>query len=393
MTCATHERVSISNLIPAEYLSFVKGSGSDLLDRIGESELRSLLAGIICGHNVRTATEPLTRARLSALNAAVLVTLLRASAHMSPRDLLKSAQREGQALPQSDPRSVVLKWVLGVTRKLEENVLRSDDDAWGEFVRVISDVSDTSARKSESDFGALRLRLELGESSSEWDWLWAHTLMGALGAQTLATRGSEKSMYGKFFEKLVMGSVLEILGFRYDSHRRGNSMTYWLSEQKEKREADATAIIGPSEGCCFDIGFIGPGNSEITLDKVSRFRRFEEIRGRRIEMATVIIVDRVATGSGIVAHAEEIDGSIVQMSASMWAKDLDGVIGNRWPRYQNRFPVEMGMAEITRVVEKEMGAVDIRALVGAARAKQGRSLFSRDPAPRRNRFPVQGKMT
>ena len=39
--------------------------------------------------------------------------------------------------------------------------------------------------------------------------------MLALGAQTLSIRGSEKSMYGKLFEKFTLGSVLTVLGFQY----------------------------------------------------------------------------------------------------------------------------------------------------------------------------------
>lgn len=94
-------------------------------------------------------------------------------------------------------------------------------------------MANDAAKHSSDAFGALKWILEVEGHTAHWNWLWAHALMVPIGSQTLATRGSEKSMYGKFFEKLVMGSVLEILGFSFDGKRSGCDMTYWLSERGE----------------------------------------------------------------------------------------------------------------------------------------------------------------
>ncbi len=72
------------------------------------------------------------------------------------------------------------------------------------------------------------------------------------------------------------------------------------------------------QGVRFDIGFIGRGNPEIILDKVSRFQRQEEIRGTRWYMATIVIVDRLGKGSHVEELARRIGGTVVQMSASYW---------------------------------------------------------------------------
>ncbi|MFW2003647.1 CfrBI family restriction endonuclease, partial [Acinetobacter ursingii] len=66
---------------------------------------------------------------------------------------------------------------------------------------------------------------------------------------------------------------------------------FWLSSQSdERREADATIVFNIL-GIRVDIVFIGPGNSEITLDKVSRFTKHDEISCKSYHMSTIVIVD------------------------------------------------------------------------------------------------------
>jgi hypothetical protein len=55
---------------------------------------------------------------------------------------------------------------------------------------------------------------------------------------------------------------------------------------------------------------------------VSRFQRQEEIRGRSWYMATIIIVDRLGEDSKVEKQAKEINGDIVQMSASYWPREV-----------------------------------------------------------------------
>ena len=76
------------------------------------------------------------------------------------------------------------------------------------------------------------------------------------------------------------------------------------------------------QGVRFDIGFIGVGNPEITLDKVSRFEREIEVGGVNHYMHTFIIVDRVGQGSRIEDLARRAGATIIQMSASDWGKTL-----------------------------------------------------------------------
>ncbi len=129
-------------------------------------------------------------------------------------------------------------------------------------------------------------------------------------------------MYGKLFEKLILGSLLTLLGFeRIDPDKSIKAdKIFWLSQRKDKRESDATLLFRPGIGARFDIGFIGPGNSEISLDKVSRFEREMDFGRQTHYMSTIIIVDRIGEGSRIVELADRIDGSIIQMSMTYWVK-------------------------------------------------------------------------
>lgn len=360
------ERPSVSSLIPADAIQFVRMSGSDLADRIGYEELRSIVAGVLCGENIRAATEPLTRRRISSLNAAILVTILRASRHYTAAEINTAARRDFQQLATSDPKRAVLMWVLGLTGKQVQNVLRSDTAAWTEFLAAAAEASSDSARLATDRHGPALLEVTVGQDSARLDWLWAHVLFTAIGSQTLATRGAEKSMYGKFFEKLILGSVLDVLGFEYDASRSGRAMTYWLSDRGEKRESDATAIIQDGEGVRFDIGFIGAGNTEISLDKVSRFERSDEIAGRRFSMSTIIIVDRIGASSRIAEMARGIGGRILQMSSALWAKSLDRELDSAFAAYVRTFADSDDAADIRAKVAERLTEADLGHLLETA---------------------------
>ena len=147
----------------------------------------------------------------------------------------------------------------------------------------------------------------------------------------MAIRGSEKSTYGKLFERLVLGSVLTVLDFKQTGFPpKKLSGVFWLSSKIGEREADATLLIAPGQAIRFDLGFIGRGNPEITKDKVSRFERDLEVNRKRYHSATVIIVDRVGESSGLEEQAKRAGATIVQMSMSHWTKNLAKLLADRF---------------------------------------------------------------
>jgi hypothetical protein len=283
---------------------------------------------VLCGKNLRDSTEVLTRRRITALNLALVDLFVKgASSSHDFISLLPHLATELLNRPRLDKQERWLaQWMLGLTGKAVQNVLRDNPeliaqyrDDYIEACQVVID--------NQSEHGILTGKLEIQRGneifSAAIDWQFLAYLLSAVGSQTLTIRGSEKSAYGKLFEKLVLGSLLHILGFTFNPQRESaENQIFWLSQREDKRESDATLIYELGKSARFDIGFIGRGNTEISLDKVSRFERELELQEKRFYAATIIIVVRIGQRSRIVSLANNIGGSIIQMSGSYWPRQV-----------------------------------------------------------------------
>jgi hypothetical protein len=337
------EKPRLYDLFPSEARSLLEVRGKDLVEKLGEETVRQIVADVLAGGNIRNATEALTRRRIAHLNAALLVLFLRGRMEDEnfPRNLPSRVREELKTKGLSSSEKRVLWWLLGLTKKQIDNVLRSDANAWDEYEDLYaSDLRDVGEAAS-SAYGELpgTVGAEKVSDPVTVDWEWALHLLQTVGTQERATRGSEKSMYGKFFEKLVLGGVLHVLGFRVveEDDTNDSDRVFWLSSRGRKRESDATALLGPGQGVRFDIGFIGGGNPEITLDKTSRFEREAEINGESIYMGTIVIVDTIGVNSRIPRLAAEAEASVVQMSASYWPRDLGDELAKIFADYTSPF--------------------------------------------------------
>jgi len=328
----------ISSSIPLIGKNLVKYKGVELIERLGRDVIIDVVSSILCGGNVRAMTEKLTQRRLAMSNASMLVTFFNSAKHGVDLDNLYSeVERELDKKGLSIEEKNYLYWIIGLTGKSIQNVLRGDKANIKKYLNDLDELVSSSQYKLTEEFGELEGLFIMKGADFVVSWKRFIQLSIAIGTQTLAIRGAEKSMYGKFFEKLILGSVLSILGFEYSSTNdtTKNSMIFWLSERGSKRESDATLLFKPGKGVRFDIGFIGVGNTEISLDKVSRFEREME-RGAELHyMKTIILIDRIGDGSRIVEMAKKIDGTIIQMSMNYWvyevAETLMDSIGYRDP--------------------------------------------------------------
>ena len=134
--------------------------------------------------------------------------------------------------------------MLGLTDKIFQNVLRDNPDALAEYRDRYIESCRAAIANHTRTCGDLKGELALDSGvKAQVNWLFLTYLLNTIGAQTLAIRGSEKSAYGKLFERLILGSLLSILGFQQVMpppqrlHR-----VFWLSSQGEKRESDATLL-------------------------------------------------------------------------------------------------------------------------------------------------------
>jgi hypothetical protein len=329
----SHERVnkvSLDDLFPANSRLLLTGGGRDFLERLGVDAARQVILGVLSGENVRQQTEPLTRRRIAQLSGA-MIALYKAG--------LEQVDQFGERLPEmaleqltarkrDNASTWIANWAIGLTGKSVQNVLRSDVAARESYVADFDAAIRESARNCAEEFGYLDATLGFvrGQdgASVKFGWEDMLRLTTAIGSMTLTIRGSDKSMYGKLFERLVLGSVLTILGFDRVDHRSNTRVerVFWLSDARETREADATLLISPGKVVRFDIGFIGPGNSEISKDKLSRFAREIEIDSRPHSSKTIVLVDRLPATLRTTTLADQIDAEILQMSMKYWPKEL-----------------------------------------------------------------------
>lgn len=324
------EFLTLSELLSPSAIRLLSASGSELVRQIGLDVVRGVVLDVFSGKNLRDSTEQLTRRRIAALNLATVELFLNGT--VRTQDFVaRLPELAAEILSQKQLHKSerwLAQWMLGLTDKAFQNVLRDNPNAIQEYkqqyVDICADVIASHTREHGELSGSIRTTAGL---SAEVNWLWLTYLLNTIGAQTLAVRGSEKSAYGKLFEKLILGALLYMLGFKHIlPPPQEFERVFWLSSRGERRESDATLLYEPGKGVRFDIGFIGRGNPEISLDKVTRFEREIALGRSTYYMATIILVDRIGGNSRIESLAREVGGAIVQMSAGYWIRQVVQVL-------------------------------------------------------------------
>ncbi len=318
------------DLIPKASIKLVKYSATDLIERLGKDVISNVVESVLCGGNIRHLTEGLTQRRILLMNASLIVTYLKAlnSIDNFTENLSFIVKDELKTKRLSANVKAYLYWFLGLTGKSIQNVVRDDEGFERYLTELDSNLGEISKYITKT-YGNLDITLSNNGVKYLMQWPSLLRCMLAMGAQTLTIRGSEKSMYGKLFEKLVLGAALTLIGAKYidktDASQR--KMVFWLSQtEEEKRECDATLLIRAGFGVRFDIGFVGEGNSEIPADKLSRYERVSERGNRRLYTTTVILIDKLGRDSNVFNIARRNGDFVIQMSNSYWlyelAKDL-----------------------------------------------------------------------
>ncbi|MBV9924830.1 MAG: CfrBI family restriction endonuclease [Acidobacteria bacterium] len=330
--------LTLDDLFPEGGRILLTGGGRDFVERIGVEAIRDSILSVMMGDNIRTQTEPLSRRKIAIVSGALVVLFLRG--HLEIGDFTgKLSEMATSQLAKRGKRDKattwIAQWLIGLTQKQFQNVLRSDTEGIKGYINDFEEAIAEAAGKCEDEFGSVRMELGVIEDPKgrrvRLDWKDIARLTTAIGSQTLAIRGSDKSMYGKLFERLILGSFLTILGFeRVNPQTNTRSAgVFWLSDSRDLREADATLLVQPGRLARFDIGFIGAGNSEISKDKLSRYAREFELAGGRITSTTFIVVDRLPKSEKTQKAAAQIGAEIVQMSLRYWVRDLAQCLGKR----------------------------------------------------------------
>lgn len=330
--------LTLDDLFPEGGRILLTGGGRDFVERIGVEAIRDSILSVMMGDNIRTQTEPLSRRKIAIVSGALVLLFLRGHLELGnfADRLSEMAMSQLATRGKRDKATTwIAQWLIGLTQKQFQNVLRSDAEGIKGYVADFEDAIDEAAGKCRDEFGDVRMELGFVEDTKgrrvRLDWKEIARLTTAIGSQTLAIRGSDKSMYGKLFERLILGSFLTILGFeRVDTHTNTKTAgVFWLSDSRDLREADATLLVKPGRLARFDIGFIGAGNSEISKDKLSRYAHEFELAGGRSRSTTFIVVDRLPKTEKTQRAAAQIEAEIVQMSLRYWVRDLAQRLGER----------------------------------------------------------------
>ena len=323
--------MKLSDCIAPQGLSLVKYSGKEFVDKLGLEIVQGVVASILKGRNVRDLTESLTQRRVLLVSTSIIVTYLKGlSSFEDFEETLNDLVKKNVRMRLSAEEKKYLLWFIGLTGKSIQNVIR------GTQLENYIDVFDANLSEICADiedaYGDITLQVNYNEQGYFLKWKNLLRCLLAVGAATLTIRGSEKSLYGKTFEKFVLGSVLTILGFNHidKSDVTKSDKVFWLSERLDKRESDATLLIKAGIGVRFDIGFIGKGNTEVSLDKVSRFERFLDFGKKSYATTTIILGDNIGANSRIATMAREIDGYILQMRETYWVYSLATILNERF---------------------------------------------------------------
>jgi hypothetical protein len=348
--------MKIDNLFPEKGKLVLTANGKEFIERLGVETAKQVILAVLRGENIRAQTEPLTRRRVAIATGAMVFLFVKGWAEVENFTENLSAF----ALEQMDSSSQSQKdvfwpaqWLIGLTGKSIQNVLRSNPKLRQSYIQDFENAVEEAARTCEQDFGEIAIGTgyfvdgKLRKNKNALNWRDLTRLTTAIGATTLTIRGSEKSTYGKLFERLIMGSVLTILGFEHveNSQNLKREKVFWLSDSSDVRECDATIRLRPGKLARFDIGFIGKGNPEIMKDKLTRYANEIEQNGKANFSQTFVIVDKMPDTTKTISAAEKSGAEIIQMSMQFWALELA-------KRMKSRLGYQ---AEILSVSEDQLG--------------------------------------
>lgn len=343
----------------------IKATSSDFTNMVGEEGVRDIVKKVFLGGNVRDITEFITQRRLINSYSAMLDLFLKEIgdktettedyASYVAKDLIKS---------KGDAKMLDL-WLLGLTKKGLDNIVRTQENIV-DYQYSFTESMDDTVDDLENAYGALSGTIEIDGRKMDLNWNVMSFMLMAIGAQTLSIRGSAKSMNGKMFEKLVLGSILSVMGFTFlaaPPNRIDKTKKYfWLSNMDEnERETDATVIYN-GVAISIDIGFIGKGNPEITLDKVTRFNAYKQIGGLPHDMATIIIVDTVGENSDLFNKADRVNGHVLQMKNKDWTIDFSKTLC-KIMNISHELS-DMRISDLDNYFENKLKAIDMSKFIG-----------------------------
>jgi hypothetical protein len=370
--------MEITKLYPENGKILLTGGGKEFIERLGIDAIKKAILSVMLGENLRSQTEPLTRQRISQVAGAMISMLTSGYLNIenfSQKISTLSAEYLKTAKKKNNSSIWPYQWLIGLTGKSVDNVLRGDKSNLDNYIKDFEAALKLASEFCLADFGEIEMALnkiskdEKKEVPLNWNEIMR--LTSVIGTLTLTIRGSDKSMYGKLFERLILGSLLTILGFKRIKRQTAEKAEkiFWLSDSTDTRESDATVILSPGNVIRFDIGFIGKGNPEISKDKLSRFAREIEMNGQKSSSTTIIIIDTLPKNSKSTEEDIKKTGSmIIQMSMAHWIAEL---CNNLYTRFGFKHPLQkLADKELENYLSKALVSIPVQEFLAEINIEQ-----------------------
>lgn len=122
--------LSLSDLLTPYARPLINSKGIEFVRQVGLEATREVVYDVLVGRNLRDSTELITRRRLAMLNGSLLAMVLQSEARwpgFTERLPEFAAEQLRKGEHGKEERSLA-QWVLGLTGKAVQNVLRDDPD-------------------------------------------------------------------------------------------------------------------------------------------------------------------------------------------------------------------------------------------------------------------------
>ncbi|CAI2554575.1 hypothetical protein AKUH3B209X_01100 [Apilactobacillus kunkeei] len=319
---------------------FSKSNRKDYIDAVGDNVISDNLKSIILnGSNYRLITEDQVKSKLVLANQEVTKMIDRIpSDYLNRKNIKYFFLLLGMEIiinTKSSKEYILSLWLLGLTSKGLDNIVGNSYSELYEYC-MNHYISSTKIVEEANERGNLSFR----------DFV----KFLCIDFQALTIKGSMKSMAGKLFERLILGTSLSILGFEfkstaiptedYDKYADHSNPIFWLSskEDNDGREKDAT-ILFKKKIINIDIGLIGKGNPEIINDKITRYR--DTVKRNHIDIAsehTIVIAGEKNDGQTITQAAREAHATVIEIHDNKnWIVDLNDDITNFFDNFISKF--------------------------------------------------------
>lgn len=289
--------------------AYVKSNRQNYIKSIGEEVIKDNIYNIILnGTNYRKITEDETKSKIITANLELikLINYIPEEIISDPEALYLSVGMQILIETKASNNFLICSWFLGTTKKGYDNIIGTNPRSLLEYCINYANIAKTIVTdyKEKYDLSFKKYLIYI-----------------AIGSQTSTIRGSMKSMSGKLFEHLILGSSLTVLGMNYSKEALTESdyiatstPIFWLSSTEENngREKDAT-ILFKEKLINIDIGLIGKGNPEIISDKLTRYRSKIETGTMSIDEKTIILVGEKNNGGTIDQAAKDVSASVIQI--------------------------------------------------------------------------------